>query len=270
MGRVAGKVALVTGAARGQGRSHAVRLAEEGADIIALDLCAPVPGVAYPGATPQDLAETVEQVAKHGRRVVSFQVDTRDRAALTAAIDAGVAELGRLDIAVVNAGICIPAPWDEVTDENWLTTVDINLTGSWYTARAAAVHLVAAGGGSLILISSVGGLKGLPFLVPYVASKHGITGLARALAHELAQHSIRVNSVHPTGVETVMSGPELAEAVGHGLATNPRPGAMFTNSLPVEMTQPEDVSNAVLFLASDESRHVTALAMTVDAGNSQY
>ena len=269
MGRVEGKVAFITGAARGQGRSHAIRLAEEGADIIAIDLCGPVPNVEYPPATPEDLAETVKLVEALDRRIVSAQVDTRDAGALKQAVDDGVARLGRLDVVVGNAGICVPRPWNEVTPEIWRDTIDVNLTGTWNTVLAGAPHLVEAGGGSIILTSSTAGLKGLPFLTPYVASKHGVTGLARAFAHELAQHNIRVNSVHPTGVDTPMGtlGAGGFEAM---LAANPRVGAMMTNSLPIEITQPVDISNAVVFLASDESRYVTALAMTVDAGNSQY
>jgi SDR family mycofactocin-dependent oxidoreductase len=268
MGRVEGKVALVTGAARGQGRSHAARLAAEGADIIAVDVCAPIPNVTYPPATPADLEMTVKEVEAAGRRIVSAQADTRDLAALRGAVDDGVTQFGRLDVIVANAGICIMKPWDEVTPEIWGETIDVNLTGTWNTVMAGAPHLVRAGAGSVILISSAAGLKGLPFLTPYVASKHGITGLARALAHELAEHNIRVNSVHPTGVNTPM-GTGMAD-MGGLVTAHPRLGGMLTNSLPVDVTEPVDISNAVLFLASDESRYVTALAMTVDAGNTQY
>jgi SDR family mycofactocin-dependent oxidoreductase len=268
VGRVEGKVALVTGAARGQGRSHAARLAAEGADIIAVDICAPVPNVTYPPATPEDLEMTVKEVEATGRRVVAARADTRDLPALRAAVDDGVAQLGRLDVIVANAGICIMKPWDAVTAEIWRDTIEVNLTGTWNTVMAGVPHLVRAGSGSVILISSAAGLKGLPFLTPYVASKHGITGLARALAHELAEHTIRVNSIHPTGVNTPM-GTGMAD-MGDLVAAHPRLGGMLTNSLPVEVTEPSDISAAVLFLASDESRYVTALAMTVDAGNTQY
>jgi SDR family mycofactocin-dependent oxidoreductase len=269
MGRVEGKVALVTGAARGQGRSHAVKLAQEGADIIALDICAPIRNVSYPAATTDDLAETVAQVKYTGRKIVSSVVDTRDRDALTSFVDRGVAELGHLDVIVANAGICIMNSWDAITPEVWQDTIDVNLTGTWNTVMAGTPHIVDGGnGGSVILTSSAAGLKGLPFLTPYVASKHGITGLARAFAQELAEHSIRVNSVHPTGVNTPMgTGAGDFNAL---LQKNPKLGGMLINSLPVEITEPIDISNAVLFLASDESRYVTALAMTVDAGNTQY
>jgi SDR family mycofactocin-dependent oxidoreductase len=267
-GRVDGKVAFVTGAARGQGRSHAVRLAEEGADIIAVDLCGPVPNLQYSHATEEDLQETVRQVEALDRRIVARKADVRDEQAMKSVIDEGVAELGHLDIVVANAGICIIAEWDEVTPEIWNETISTNLTGVWNTVRLTAPHLITAGGGSIILTSSAAGLKGLPFLTPYVAAKHGVTGLARAFAHELAEHSIRVNSLHPTGVETAMG--EMAEAYPPLLEAHPKLAGMLTNSLPVEVTQPRDQSNAVLFLASDEARYVTALAMTVDAGNTQY
>ncbi len=269
MGRVEGKVALITGAARGQGRSHAVRLAEEGADIIAVDICAPIPNVPYPAATPEDLIATVKEVEALDRRIYAAEVDTRDQAALRQAVDAGVAALGRLDVIVANAGICIMKSWEDVTPEIWRDTIDVNLTGTWNTVMAGVPHLINVGGGSVIMTSSAAGLKGLPFLTPYVASKHGITGLARAFAAELAEHSIRVNSVHPTGVNTPM-GTGMAPDLGNLLAAHPKLGGMLVNSLPVEVTEPIDISNAVLFLASDESRYVTALAMTVDAGNTQY
>ena len=270
MGRVEGKVAFITGAARGQGRSHAVRLAEEGADIIAVDLCEAVPNVEYVAATEADLAQTVKEVEATGRRIVATKADVRDREALGAAIEAGVGELGRLDIVVANAGICILKPWKQVTPDIWRDTLDINLTGAWNTIQLAAPHLVAQGGGSIILISSAAGLKGLPFLSPYVASKHGMVGLMRAYSNELAEHSIRVNSIHPTGVDTAMGSGEGMAEVGTWLAENPKLGGMLNNALPVVITQPIDISNAVLFLASDESRYVTGLPMTVDAGNTGY
>jgi SDR family mycofactocin-dependent oxidoreductase len=263
-GRVAGKVALVTGAARGQGRSHAIRLAAEGADVIAVDICAPVADIAYVTATPDDLAATAGLVAEAGGRVVTHAVDVRDTHGLTAAVADGVARLGRLDISVANAGVCSIQRWDEVTPELWDTVVGINLTGVWNTCVASIPHLVEAGGGSMILVSSAAGLKGQPFLTPYVASKHGLVGIMRSLANELASENIRVNSLHPTGVDT----PMLVGMVGltDRLEASPELGPLFHNSLPVDLLQPEDISNTVLFLASDESRYVTGLTMTVDAG----
>ncbi len=267
-GRVEGKVALITGAARGQGRSHAVRLAEEGADIIAVDLCGPVPNLQYSHATEEDLAETVRQVEALDRRIIATKTDVRDRDAFKTAIDDGVAQLGKLDIVVANAGICIIATWDEVTPEIWNDTIATNLTGVFNTVQLAAPHLVANGGGSIIMTSSAAGLKGLPFLMPYVAAKWGVTGMGKAFAAELAEHSIRVNTLHPTGVATAMG--EMGNAYPPLLEKHPRVGGMLANMLPIEVTEPRDQSNAVLFLASDEARYVTALAMTVDAGNTQY
>ena len=265
-GRVAGKVALVTGAARGQGRSHAVRLAAEGADIIALDICNEVADIEYATATREDLATTARLVTEAGGRVVTHAVDVRDARGMADAVADGVAQLGRLDISVANAGVCSIQRWDEVTPELWDTVVGINLTGVWNTCVASIPHLLAAGGGSMILVSSTAGLKGQPFLTPYVASKHGMVGIMRSLANELAAKHIRVNSLHPTGVDT----PMLAGMVGltERIEASPDVGSLFLNSLPVVLVRAEDVSHAVLFLASDEARYVTGLTMTVDAGAS--
>ena len=264
-GRVAGKVAFITGAARGQGRSHAIRLAEEGADVIAVDICRDYGTVPYPMATEADLAQTVKAVQALDRRIIATQADVRDAAAVKAAVDDGVAQLGRLDIVCANAGICTMQPWDEVTPAVWQDTLDTNLTGVWNTMVAGVPHLIAAGGGSIICISSTAGLKGLPFLAPYVAAKHGMVGIARTMANELARHHIRVNTVHPTGVDTPM---------GNGLGgleglinRDPGLGPIYMNTLPVESVDSRDISNAVLFLASDEARYVTGLEFTVDAGN---
>jgi SDR family mycofactocin-dependent oxidoreductase len=265
-GRVAGRVALITGVARGQGRSHAVELARQGADIIGVDLCGDLDSIPYPLARPSDLEETVRLVEAAGARMVAAQVDVRNAAALAEAVERGVERLGRLDIAVANAGVCTIQRWDEVTPEVWDTVIGINLTGTWNTCTAAIPHLIAAGGGSMILISSVAGLKGQPFLAPYVASKHGMVGIMRMLANELASQHIRVNSIHPTGVDTPM-------LVGLGglterIEASPDTGPIFLNSLPVTVVTPADVSEAVLYLASDASRYVTGLTMTVDAGSS--
>ena len=264
-GRVAGKVAFITGAARGQGRAHAIRLAEEGADIIAIDICRDYDTVGYPLATETDLAETVKAVEALDRRIVASVADVRDADALKAAVDDGVAQLGRLDIVSANAGICTIQSWDEVTPQVWQDTLDTNLTGVWNTMVVSVPHLIAAGGGSIICTSSTAGIKGLPYLAPYVAAKHGIVGIARTMANELARHSIRVNTVHPTGVDTPM---------GTGLGgleplinRDPNLGPIYMNTLPVEIVDPRDISNAVLFLASDEARYVTGLEFTVDAGN---
>jgi SDR family mycofactocin-dependent oxidoreductase len=264
-GRVAGKVAFITGAARGQGRSHAIRLAEEGADIIAVDICEDIASAGYGLATEADLAETVKAVEALDRRIVARKADVRDAAALKAAVDEGVAELGKLDIVSANAGICTVQTWDEVTPAVWQDTLDTNLTGVWNTMVVATPHLIANGGGSIICTSSTAGIKGLPFLAPYVAAKHGVVGIARSMANELAQHKIRVNTVHPTGVQTPMvAGLGGLDAI---LGKDPQLGPIFMNTFPVEIVEPVDISNAVLFLASDEARYVTGLEFTVDAGN---
>ena len=191
--------------------------------------------------------------------------DVRDAGALKAAVDDGVAQLGRLDIVSANAGICTIQSWDEVTPQAWQDTLDTNLTGVWNTMVVSVPHLIAASGGSIICTSSTAGIKGLPYLAPYVAAKHGVVGIARTMANELARHSIRVNTVHPTGVDTPM---------GNGLGgleplinRDPSLGPIYMNTLPVETVDPRDISNAVLFLASDEARYVTGLEFTVDAGN---
>ena len=263
-GKLEGKVAFITGAARGQGRSHAIRLAEEGADIIAVDIGRDYETVSYPMATAGDLAETVRAVEALDRRIVAAQADVRDLDGLRAAVDDGVTQLGRLDIAVANAGIATVQPWDEVTPAVWQDTVDTNLTGVWHTIVASVPHLIAAGGGSVICTSSTAGIKGLPFFAPYVAAKFGVVGIAKTMANELGRHRIRVNTVHPTGVDTPM---------GRGLSyidelreRQPETGPIYQNTLPVDSVDPRDISNAVLFLASDEARYVTGLEFTVDAG----
>lgn len=267
MGRVEGKVALITGAARGQGRSHAVRLAEEGADIVALDVCEPIPVAQYEMSTVDDLAETAELVKAQGRRVVTAVVDVRDAEALSAAVSRAVEELGHLDIVCANAGICIAGTWDTVTAQAWQAVIDINLTGAWNTCAATIGHLIAAGGGSLIITSSYAGLRGAPFLAAYSASKHGVVGLARELSNELAEHNIRVNTVHPTGVSgTGMAVPGLFPL----LEKKPQLAGAYANALPVETVDPVDISNAVVYLASDEGRYVTGIALPVDAGISSH
>lgn len=264
--RVEGKIAFITGAGRGMGRSHAVRLAREGADVIALDVAGPLPGIAYDQPRPEDLDETVRLVRAEGRRVVAIARDVRDLEGMRADVDAAVAELGGLHVVVANAGICTPAAWDSVTPRQFQDTIDINVTGVWNTVMVGAPHLAAAGGGSIILISSAAGLKVQPFMVHYTTSKFAVRGMAKAFATELARHHIRVNSAHPTGVATPMGSGDMQAALGAAMAGDQRLGAMFMNMLPVETTQPEDVSDTVLFLASDESRFVTAHELAPDAG----
>jgi SDR family mycofactocin-dependent oxidoreductase len=265
MGRVEGKVAFVTGAARGQGRTHAVRLAQEGANIIAIDRCEDVETTVYSMATEDDLAETVRLVEETGSSILASKLDVRDLDGMSKVVTDGVAEFGHLDVVVANAGICTIQPWDQITPAIWNEVIGINLTGVWNTCAASVPHLVNAGGGSLILTSSVAGLKGQPFLLPYSAAKHGVVGIMHTLTNELAQQHIRVNTIHPTGVNTAMgtqSGGPMAERILSDFTI----GSIYMNSLPVDMVEPEDISNAVLFLASDEAKYITGLTMTVDAG----
>jgi SDR family mycofactocin-dependent oxidoreductase len=275
MGKLEGKVAFITGAARGQGRSHAVRLAQEGADVIAVDLCAQVGSVGYPLATPEDLAETVRQVEALDRRIVATQADVRDTAGLKAAVDDGVAQLGRLDIVLANAGIASFAPVEDLDDAMWDDMIDVNLSGVFKTVRAALPHLRAGGrGGAIVLTSSTAGIMGLPNLAHYVAAKHGVVGLMKVLALELAPEMIRVNSVHPTSVDTDMIHNEQTYGVFRpdkpaGEVTRDDVGEAFQglNALPVRWVEPVDISNAILFLVSDDARYVTGVQLPVDAGS---
>ncbi|WP_348787312.1 mycofactocin-coupled SDR family oxidoreductase [Leifsonia sp. NPDC080035] len=272
-GRVEGKVALVTGAARGQGRSHALRLAQEGADIIAVDIESQIGSVPYAMSSSEDMAETVRQIEALDRRIVATRADVRDSAALRAAVDDGVAQLGRLDIVSANAGIFSFGTLEELSDEEWNDMLAVNLTGVWHTVKAATPHLRANGGGSMILTSSTAGLLAIPNIGHYVAAKHGVVGLMKTAALELAPDNIRVNSVHPTSVDTDMIqnaatyalfAPDLPESERTKETLASRFAAM--NVLPVPWVEAVDISNAVLWLASDESRYVTGLELKVDAG----
>ena len=263
------KVALITGAARGQGRAHAARLSADGADVILVDVAGPLPpSVPYDSATPEELAETAALVSANGRRAVTAIVDTRDHDGLCAAVDEGVAELGRLDVIVANAGICVPAPWDQVSARDFQDTIDINLVGTWNTVMAGAKHVIAGGrGGSIILVGSAAGLTVEPFMIAYTASKHAVTGLARAFAAELGRHGIRVNSLHPGSVVTPMGSGRMVEAMTEAGKTNPALHHGFSKQLlPNVVTMPEDIADAVAWLASDQSRYVTAAAIPVDVG----
>lgn len=273
MGRVEGKVAFVTGAARGQGRSHAIRLAQEGADIIAIDACEDQPHMPYAGATEADLATTVKEVEALGRRIVAARADVRDYGALKAAVDDGVAELGRLDIVAANAGIgAAPGPAETIDDDAWTDMVDVNLSGVWRSCKAAIPHLRSGGrGGSMVLTASAAGLMAYPNAAHYVSAKHGVVGLMRTLALELGPHMIRVNSVHPTQVDTEMIMNDATRRLFRPDLENPTEADFAQASqemqvLPVPWVDPVDVSNAVLWLASDEARYVTGVALPVDAG----
>ena len=264
---LAGKVAFITGAARGQGRAEALRLAADGADIIAIDLCEQIESVPYPLATPDDLAATVKLVEEAGGRIVAAQADVRDERALQAALQTGVDRFGRLDIVVANAGI---APMQSGPG-GWRDVVDVNLTGVHHTVEAAIPIMVAQGdGGSIVLISSAAGLIGVGGgdrgSLGYTAAKHGVVGLMRAYANFLAPHSIRVNTIHPTGVDTPMINNEFTRGWLKHIAEELNAPTDFANALPVQVVQAEDIANAVAWLVSDQARYVTGVTLPVDAG----
>ena len=272
VGRVAGKVAFITGAARGQGREHAIRLAEEGADIIAVDVCGDIEGAPYPLATEADLDETAALVEKLDRRIVTAQADVRDLEALRDGLQQGMDELGRPDIVIANAGISgSPAPAALIEEAAWQTMLDINITGVWHTIKVAVPHMSDGRGGSIILVSSMLGLRGGGYMAHYASAKHAVVGLMNSLANELAPQWIRVNSIHPGNILTPMIDneqfhrtlrPDLAEPtmadaaelIGH------------FHMLPVPYFEARAVSNAVLFLASDEAKYITGAALPIDAG----
>lgn len=273
MGRVDGKVAFITGAARGQGRAHAIRLAEEGADIIAIDVCEDQPEVPYPGATEEDLGDTVKAVEALGRRIVARRADVRDMDALKTAVEEGVGELGRLDIVVANAGIGTKAHMaQDIPEPVWKDMLDVNLSGVWRTCAVAIPHIKAGGrGGSIIMTSSTGGLRGFAHMAHYVSAKHGLVGLARTFAVELASDWIRVNTVHPTAVPTHLLLNDTHYRLFRPDLENPTqedmvPPATELNALPIPWVDPVDIANAVLWLASDEARWVTGAVLAVDMG----
>ena len=262
MGKLEGRVAFITGAARGQGRSHALRLAEEGADVIAVDLCGQIDSVPYPMATREDLAQTVSEVEALDRRIFAQAADVRDPGGLAAAFEAGVAALGPVDIVLANAGI---APFfGDDGQRAWQDSIDVNLTGVFNTVEVAVPSMIEAGrGGAIVITSSTAGLKGIggrsPGGLGYAAAKHGVVGLMRSYANNLASHSIRVNTVHPTGVSTPMV---LNDAMLEFIGRDPT----MNNPLPVGMVEPVDISNAIVWLVSDDARYVTGVALPVDAG----
>ena len=273
-GRVEGKVAFITGAARGQGRAHAVRMAQEGADIIAVDICKQIDSVLIPLSSPEDLAETADMVKNAGGRIHTAEVDVRDYDALKAAVDAGVEEFGKLDIIVANAGIGNGGQTlDKTGEPDWDDMIGVNLSGVWKTVKAGVPHILAGGnGGSIILTSSVGGLKAYPHTGHYVAVKHGVVGLMRTFAVELGAQNIRVNSVHPTNVNTPLFMNEPTMKLFRPDLENPGPEDMkvvgqLMHTLPIGWVEPEDIANAVLFLASDEARFITGVTLPVDGGS---
>jgi SDR family mycofactocin-dependent oxidoreductase len=275
-GRIEGKVAFITGAARGQGRSHAVRLAEEGADIIAVDMCGEVGRTAkfYPPATPENLAETVRLVETLGRRIVSYQADVRDYQSLKAGLDDAVAQLGRLDIVAANAGIFqFGQPVQDIDIDDWSDVLDVNTTGVFHTCKAAIPHMVAGQrGGTIVITSSDAGVKGFADFGHYVTSKHAVIGLMRSMTMELAPHSIRVNVIAPTNCNTDMIQNDAVYRLFRPDLENPTYDEFAEASstllaLPEPWVEPIDVSNALLFLASDEGRFVTGVTFPVDGGS---
>jgi SDR family mycofactocin-dependent oxidoreductase len=270
-GSLQGRAAFVTGAARAQGRSHAIRLAREGADIIALDICAPVSDtITYTPATPEDLSETVRAVEAEGRKILAREVDIRDDAALRQLVTDGVEQFGRLDILVANAGVLGWGRLWELTDEQWDTVIGVNLTGTWRTLRAAVPAMIEAGnGGSIVVVSSSGGLKATPGNSHYAASKHGLTGLTNSLAIELGEYGIRVNSIHPYSVDTPMIEPEAMMQI---FAKHPR----YVHSFPPMPMQykgfmtSDEVSDVVVWLAGDGSGTLSGQQIHVDKGALKY
>ena len=272
MGKLEGKVAFITGAARGQGRSHAITLAREGADIIAVDLCGQAETVPYPMATPDDLAETVKEVEALDRRIYAVTADIRDLAALTGVVDRGVAELGRLDIVLANAGISTPASTLDMDEQVWDEMIEINLTGQWKTIKAAVPHIIRGGrGGSVVITSSLAAIYANENTAHYSAAKAGLVGFMKVLAKELAPQRIRVNTIHPTMVATDMILNEPTYRLFRPDLENPtredfEVAARTLNKLPVAAIEPVDISNAVLYLVSDAGRYVTGTTHVVDAG----
>jgi SDR family mycofactocin-dependent oxidoreductase len=266
-GPLQGRVAFVTGAARGQGRAHAVRLAADGADVIAVDLCAQIASVRYPLATADDLAATVKLVEDTGARIAARQGDVRDRASLSSALQAGLDEFGRLDIVVANAGI---APMQS-GDDGWRDVIDVNLTGVYNTIKVAIPTMVKQGtGGSIVLISSAAGLAGVGSpdagSIGYAAAKHGVVGLMRVYANLLARQNIRVNSIHPSGVDTPMINNEFTRQWLADLVAQSDSPPDMGNAMPVEVLQADDIANAVAWLVSDQARYITGVTLPVDAG----
>lgn len=273
MSDLQGKVALITGAARGQGRSHALRLAAEGADIVAVDICRDIKSMDYPNASPEDLAETAAAVQALGRRVIAVQVDVRDAAAVKDAIDRGVAELGRLDIVIANAGIVrYSDPTAEEEAQVWEDIIATNLSGVWNTAHAAMPHLVAGGrGGAVVFTGSTAGVRPVANTgigsIAYTAAKWGLVGLCKQLAATYAAHSIRVNIVHPTGVISGMTmNDAMAAFAADAAAGGDNALAAMQNAMPVEILAPEDISDAISFLVSDQAKWITGASLPVDAG----
>lgn len=269
-GRLEGKAALITGGARGIGRACALRFAEEGADVAIVDIVRNVETVPYTGAQATQLDEVVSEIEGLGRRAISVRADVRDGVAMRTAADTAVAQLGKVDTLVAAAGIDSWGKAWELTDDQWRTMIDVNLTGVWQSARAVAPHMIEHGSGSIVLIGSVLSHKHNPGFAHYTTAKHGVLGLTRALALELAEHMVRVNSVDPTAVRTDMTINQdfLGELAGKeaGTVDDAEERLRRWNAMPLLMIEPVDVANAVLFLSSDEARYITGVSLPVDLG----
>jgi SDR family mycofactocin-dependent oxidoreductase len=272
MGQLDGKVAFITGVARGQGRSHALTLAREGAAIIGLDLCGKPSTTAYPGTSEEDLQETARQVKELGGQIFVDVADTRDYAQVKSVFDRGIQQFGRIDIVVPNAGICSGAKTWEIDPADWREMVDINLNGVFHTVKAAIPTMIAQNeGGSIVFIGSTEALKGAENISSYAAAKHGVTGLMTSLARELGRYNIRVNSVNPTCVDTDMINNDFVYGLFRPDLDKPTREDVIdtfagTHILPVPWMQPQDVSNAILYLVTEPGRYITATALVIDAG----
>lgn len=272
MGQLDGKVAFITGVARGQGRSHALTLAQEGADIIGLDLCAKPGTTSYPGATRADLDETIRLVEETGRRIHAEVADVRDAAQVQQVFDRGLQLLGRVDIILPNAGICSGAKTWLLSPDDWAEMIDINLNGVFHTIRAAVPTLIEQNeGGCIVFTGSTEGLKAAANISSYSAAKYGVNGLMLSLARELGEYGIRVNSVNPTCVDTHMINNDFVYGLFRpdlDAPTRADVESTFTNThlLPVPWIAPHDVSNAILYLVTDPGRYITATALPIDAG----
>ncbi len=272
MGQLDGKVAFITGVARGQGRSHALTLAREGARIIGLDLCAKPTTTAYPGATEEDLQETVRQVKEAGGEIHVGIADTRDYNQVKTVFEQGIEQFGRVDIVLPNAGICSGAKTWEISPEDWAEMVDINLNGVFHTVKAAIPTMIAQNqGGSIVFTGSTEALKGAENISSYAAAKHGVTGLMTSLARELGSYNIRVNSVNPTCVDTHMINNDFVYGLFRPDLDKPTRDDVIgafagTHILPVPWIEPQDVSNAILYLVTEPGRYITATPLVIDAG----
>lgn len=271
MGKLDGKVALITGGARGQGRSHAITFAREGADIVVCDLAAQIETVPYTMSNPDDLSETVKLVEDQDRRCVAMQADVRDTAQVTSVVNRAIAEFGQIDILIANAGIVAPLPLVDISDQAWSDMVETDLTGVFKSIRAVAPHMIERRSGRIIATSSMVGKTGVPGLAHYVAAKWGVIGLVKSAALEFGQYGITVNAVCPTNVDTPMiQNPAMYSLFAPDIQNPTRddvvPGFTSLNALPIPWVQAQDISEGMLYLAAESGRYVTGETLTIAAG----